>query len=244
MRYGQITFATRLGLPLMALVLAACSGQQPGANPASQRSATLARGALIATVTATGNIQPEAEIRLGFQQAGTVAVVNVKVGDAIKKGDPLAKLDTADLEIGVAQAQSTLAQAQASLMIANANYSRTVEGPRKSDLDASEAVLSAAYANYEKVRKGPVAADYSGAEANLLNAEASLRSAQSAYDSQARRNPAGIGASPASVQLEQATNNYNAAKAQYDKLSQGADTAQLATAFQQIQSARAALEKA
>ena len=234
---------SRLAAPAAALLLAACSAQAPGASPASQRSATLSRGSLVATVTATGNIQPEGETRLGFQQTGLVSTVNVKVGDTVKKGDVLARLDTADLELGLAQAQTALAQAQSSLLTANANYSRTVEGPRKADIDAAEAALSSAYANYDKVKKGPQAADYAAAEAAMLNAEASLRSAQSAYDAVFRRNPAGIGASSASVQLEQATNNYNSAKAQYDKLSQGADAAQLSAAYQQIQSAKASLEK-
>ena len=235
---------SRLAAPAAAaLLLAACSGQAPGANPASQRSATLARGSLVATVTATGNIQPEAETRLGFQQAGTVAAVNVKVGDVVKKGDLLAKIDTADLELGLAQAQASLAQANTSLLTANANFSRTVEGPRKADIDAAEAVLSAAYANYEKVRNGPQPADYAAAEASLRNTEAALRSAQATYDATFARNAAGIGASQASIQLEQATNNYKSAKAQYDKLSQGADAAQLGAAWQQIQSAKASLEK-
>ena len=235
---------SRLAAPAaVALILAACSAQAPGANPASQRSAALSRGSLIATVTATGNIQPEAETRLGFQQVGMVFVVNVKVGDAVKKGDPLAKIDTADLELGLAQAQASLAQANTSLLTANANFSRTVEGPRKSDIDAADAALSSAYANYEKVRKGPQAADYAAAEASLRNTEAALRSAQSAYDAAYARNPATIGSNPAGVQLEQATNNYKSAKAQYDKLSQGADAAQLGAAWQQIQSAKASLEK-
>jgi len=235
---------SRLAVPAAAaLLLAACSGQAPGANPASQRSASLARGSLVATVTATGNIQPEAEIRLGFQQLGTVAVVNVKVGDVVKKGDPLAKIDTTDLELGLAQAQSSLAQANTSLLTANASFSRTVEGPRKADIDAAEAGLSSAYANYEKVRKGPQAADYAAAEAAMRNAEASLRSAQFAYDMAFSRNPATITASPAATQLEQATNNYNSAKAQFDKLSQGADAAQLGAAWQQVQSAKASVEK-
>lgn len=240
---ARATRAAGLLTPALALTLAACSGQAPGQSAASQRSATLARGTLIATVTATGNIQAESETRLGFQQAGTVSVVNVKVGDVVKKSDVLAKLDTADLELGLAQAQTSLAQAQAALVNANAAYSRTVEGPRQSDLDSAQAAYAAALASYDKVRKGPQPADFAAAEAAMRNAEVSLRSAQSAYDAAFTRNPATISASPAAIQLEQATNNYNSAKAQYDKLSQGADAAQLSAAWQQVEGARASLEK-
>ena len=55
-------------------------------------------------------------------------------------------------------------------------------------------------------------------------------SAQSAYDAADSLNPAGIGASPQALQLEQATNNYNAAKSAYDKAAKGADNAQIKAA--------------
>ncbi len=45
------------------------------------------------------------------------------------------------------------------------------------------------------------------------------------------------------MQLEQATNNYNAAKSAYDKAAQGPDNAQIKAAQQQVQSARAAYDK-
>ncbi|MBX7212838.1 MAG: efflux RND transporter periplasmic adaptor subunit [Thermoflexales bacterium] len=239
----------RRGLPLAAglalLALSACSN--PGAavtGGSNTRTATLARGTLIASVTATGNIQAESETRLGFLQSGTVSTVTVKVGDVVKKGDVLARLDTTDFEIALAQSQASLAQAQAGLMNANAAYSRTVEGPRAIDIQAAEAAYAAALANYDKVAKGPQPNDYAAAQAALDNADAALRQAQSAYDRAFSRDPAGIASSPAAVQLEQATNNYRSAKAQLDKLKQGADSAQLSAAWQQVQNAKASLEKA
>ena len=186
----------RRGLPLAAglalLALSACSN--PGAavtGGSNTRTATLARGMLIASVTATGNIQAESETRLGFLQSGTVSTVTVKVGDVVKKGDVLARLDTTDFEIALAQSQASLAQAQAGLMNANAAYSRTVEGPRAIDIQAAEAAYAAALANYDKVAKGPQPNDYAAAQAALDNADAALRQAQSAYDRAFSRDPAG-----------------------------------------------------
>ena len=51
----------------------------------------------------------------------------------------------------------------------------------------------------------------------LLNAEATLKQKQAAYDMAYKRDPAGIGGSSAGLDLEKATNDYNAAKANYDK---------------------------
>ena len=80
------------------LMLSSCNNAATTATDANARSATLGNGSLTATVSATGNIQAESDVKLSFQQPGTVAEVNVKVGDTVKKDDVLAKLDTTDLE--------------------------------------------------------------------------------------------------------------------------------------------------
>ncbi len=240
-----------------ALLLGACARPGASGDPASQRVAVLENGTLTATVSATGNIEPEAEIRLTFQQPGIVAEVFLDQSDAVKKGDVIARLDTTDFELALAQAQASLDQAKSALIqaetavenakaqeiIATANYSRTVAGVRSSEVSAARAALAAAQANLDKLKAGPTPGDLAAAEAALRNAEAALRQARSAYDIAYARDPAGIGASPAALQLEQATNNYNSAKAQYDKIAMGADLAQIRAAEQQVLSARANLDK-
>jgi len=249
----EVRVARRTGFTLWVsgmIVLAACSAPGAATNDASQRSASLGKGELTATVSATGNIQAESEVRLSFQQAGTVSVVKVKLGDAVKKGDVLAELDTTDLELAVAQSKVALTQAQTGIknaqtqvIIATTGYSRTVEGSRPADISAARSAVNAANQSYAKLQGGPTAEDIAGADANLKNAEVAVKNAQSAYDRAFTRDPAGIGASPAAVQLEQATNNYNAAKSAYDKAAKGADASQLAAAQQQIQAAKAQLDK-
>ncbi len=239
------------------LLLTACARPGASGDAAAQRTARLETGTLTATVNATGNIEPEAEIRLSFQQAGTVAEVFFERGQAVKKGDVIAKLDTVDLELALAQAQASLEQAKNALLqaqsalenakaqeiIATANYSRTVAGVRKSEIDAARAALAAAEANLAKLKAGPEPEDVAAAEAALRNAEAALRRAQSNYDAAYARNPAAIGAHPAALELEQATNNYNSAKAQYDRATKGADDAQIKAAEQQVMNAKANLDK-
>jgi HlyD family secretion protein len=250
---------TRLLLIAIAggLLLAACARPGASGDAATQRTARLETGTLTATVNATGNIEPEAEIRLSFQQAGTIAEVFFERGQAVKKGDVIAKLDTVDLELALAQAQASLEQAKNALLqaqtavenakaqeiIATANYSRTVAGVRKSEIDAARAALAAAEANLAKLKAGPEPEDIAAAEAALRNAEAALRRAQSNYDAAFARNPAAIGAHPAALELEQATNNYNSAKAQYDRATKEADDAQIKAAEQQVMNAKANLDK-
>jgi HlyD family secretion protein len=240
-----------------AALLSACARPGAPADTAAQRTATLANGALTATVNATGNIEPESEVRLSFQQPGIVADVMVDEGATVKKDDVIAKLDTTDLELALAQSQAQLDNAKGTLItaqnavenakaaeiIASAGFSRTVSGVRSADVAAAKAALDAAQASLDKLMAGPTATDLGQAEAQLRNAEASLKQAQGAYDAAYARNPAAIGASPAALQLEQATNNFNAAKAAYDKAAQGADNAQIKAAQQQVETARANYDK-
>ena len=158
-----------------------------------------------------------------------------------------AAVDAAQANLDLLKAGPTdeqVRQAQAALLSATANYSRTVDGARPSSVSAAQAALNAATEAYNKVKAGPQELDYAQAEANYQNVEAAVKKAQAEYDRANAYNPAAIGASPASLALEQATNNFNAAKAIYDKAAQQPDSAQLSAAAQQVQSARAALDQA
>ena len=171
-----------------------------------------------------------------MQASGKVTAVNVTQGDRVKKGDVLATLDTADL-------QAALAQAQAGLVIATANYSRTIEGPRQADIVAAEAALNAAYASYAKLQAGPDSADIAAGEAAVRTAEAALRQAQAFNDLTYKYSTQTYPGSPVITQLQQAQNNLDSARKQYDRAVRGADKAQLAAAAQQIASAKAQVEK-
>ncbi len=76
--------------------------------------------------------------------------------------------------------------------------------------------LDAQHAVDTLVGWSPNKSQLNGAQANLANANAAVKAAQSAYDKVAF-NPS-VSASPQSLALEQATNNYNKAKADLDYL--------------------------
>ena len=255
----------------IAIVLSACT-PPAGAPGAATTATTIAtHGPINQTIDSTGTIASSSQAILSFQQSGVLQTVRVKIGDAVKKGDVLADLDTTDLALGASQADAQLEQsknnvrnAEQSIIVAQANYSRTVQGTRDADMKAAEAALASAKANYgkvtigqspdaaaakaamdaaqanlDKVKAGPTDEDIANVRAQVQNAEAVLRLAQSAYDRANSQNPAGIGASPQALQLEQATNNYNLVKSTYDKVAKGADDAQVTAAQQQLASAKA-----
>jgi multidrug efflux pump subunit AcrA (membrane-fusion protein) len=216
----------------------------------------------VGPLKATGTVEAT-EISISSEVAGRVIEVSAQEGDVVKAGQVLVRLDDALLQSQLRQAEATLRsakanydllaagptaeqvrQAEGALLSATASYSRTVEGSRAVDIDAAQAAYNAATKAYDKLKRGPEREDYAQAEAAVLNAQAAVRKAQSDYDRVNAVNPAGVSGSPAAVALEQATNNYNAAKSAYDKLARAADDAQLAAAFQQVQATKAALERA
>ena len=68
------------------------------------------RGNITQTVEATGEIQSSDGISLRFETAGTIGEVKVKENDAVKAGDILMRLKSAELDAAVAQASANLQQ--------------------------------------------------------------------------------------------------------------------------------------
>jgi HlyD family secretion protein len=85
---------------------------QAGNNEEEVRTAEVERGTLRVTISASGRIQPEAEVDLSFDVPGRVAEVSVELGDSVEEGQLLAHLEATDLERAVAQAELNLQQAE------------------------------------------------------------------------------------------------------------------------------------
>lgn len=99
------------------------------------------------------------ESRLSFRVSGTVEKVPVKVGDRVRRGTVLARLDRTDYELSVEQSEASVAQARASLRQAEADYDRTRalyenNNASKAELDAKRAAAESATAQVEAGEKG------------------------------------------------------------------------------------------
>ena len=102
---------TLLTIAGLLLVVGACAAgvfalRNGGAQPTRAFSLIYPRyDTLIATVNATGQIEPAQVANLNFGGVGRVGEVLVKVGDVVAAGAALARLDTRELSIRVAQAE-------------------------------------------------------------------------------------------------------------------------------------------
>jgi cobalt-zinc-cadmium efflux system membrane fusion protein len=81
-------------------------------------------------VTSPGKIEtnPNLVSRVALPLAGRVSGVMVKLGDSVKRGDPLLTLESPDADAGVSaylQGQATITQAKANLNKAQADYDRS-----------------------------------------------------------------------------------------------------------------------
>ena len=125
------------------------------------------RGELRVTVSATGNLQPTNEVEVGSELSGLVTEVNVDNNDQVKKGQVLARIDTARL-------QDTIAQSRASLQSAVANVAQA---------EATAQQTKASLARFEEVHalsggKVPSAAELDTARAEYARAVAGVRTAE------------------------------------------------------------------
>jgi len=75
-------------------------------------TAIAARGTITQVFSASGVVTRSGQSDLTFD-AGTVTALAVKVGDQVTKGQQLAQVDTAPLQVSLLQAQAQLAQARA-----------------------------------------------------------------------------------------------------------------------------------
>jgi len=114
-------FQTIAAVAVACALLAACSG--PPATPAVVKPVfvtTVSDAASAQTRTFTAVVRARVETELGFRTGGKVVERLVEVGDAVKAGQPLARLDPADYQLAVnaaadqAQAASVDAQQAAS----------------------------------------------------------------------------------------------------------------------------------
>jgi RND family efflux transporter MFP subunit len=108
--------------------------------------------------TFSGTARAGQESRLSFRVAGTVELLDVKLGDRVRAGQVLARLDPEDYRLRVEDAEASLARIRAEVRNAEANYARIRDlyennNASLNDLDASRAGYESATAALESGQK-------------------------------------------------------------------------------------------
>lgn len=121
MKLHQI--AGSLALIFSLLLLTACK-DEPLAEPA-RPALVVQPGAGIASASVySGEVRALEEPQLSFRISGKIAKRFVDVGTAVKAGQPLAQLDSSDVNLQAQSAQAALASAQSDLALAKSELER------------------------------------------------------------------------------------------------------------------------
>jgi HlyD family secretion protein len=90
-------------------------------------TAKLTRGEVIQAVTATGTLNPVLNVQVGSQVSGIIQQLFADFNSVVKSNQVIAQLDPATYRANLASAESELASAKASLLLAQVNARRAVE---------------------------------------------------------------------------------------------------------------------
>jgi HlyD family secretion protein len=166
-------------LVLLALVMVGCQASPTAqtATPSNVSTATIKRGSLTQVVSASGTVAARPPVDWTFQSSGQITRLDVQVGDRVKAGQVLARLDTTDLELAVALALVSLDSARTKL-------EQTQDGATSAELASAKASLSSARSAYQAAlsKYNLTDAQIAKARAQLDKAAATLERAKLAYD--------------------------------------------------------------
>ncbi|MDN3674815.1 efflux RND transporter periplasmic adaptor subunit [Flavobacterium branchiarum] len=137
---------------------------------------------IVETVSATGKIQPEIEVKISSEVSGEIIALNVKEGQVVKKGDLLVKINpdlyTSSFNRTVSNLSGTkasLSQADASLKEAKANYDRNKKLFEKGIISKSDWDKVVASFEVAKATKQNAYFAVQSAEASVIEAKDNLR---------------------------------------------------------------------
>ncbi|MFZ2639925.1 MAG: efflux RND transporter periplasmic adaptor subunit [Verrucomicrobiia bacterium] len=124
-------------------------------NTPQYQTTTITRGELTQAVTATGQLNPVVNVQVGCQISGMIAKLLVDYNSVVKEGQIVAQLDPATYDAAVHQAEGDLANARATLELAQVQAARQ-KGLRakdlvpQADLDTATATLHQAEASVKQ----------------------------------------------------------------------------------------------
>lgn len=197
------TAVANMGPTITPLII---SQAQASTTPSPTVIPTAAASPISNALKATGTLQSASQASLAFQVAGRIKDLKIKEGDGVKAGTVLAALDTSVLEFQIAQAQ---------------------------------AGLDLAKANYDRIKAGPTTDDIALAKSNVDRAKSALDQAQAAFDRAGGDSNPLMAMLPQSVALQQAYAGYQAAVAQYNLAVKRPTDADMKTAQAQLAQAQA-----
>lgn len=129
-------------LAAVAVLVAAGVGywtwQQKNAGP-EYKTGKIEKGAITASVSASGTLSPVVQVQIGSQVSGQLKDVLVDFNSEVKQGELIARIDPQTFETRVEQAQADVDAARAQVMTQQANIAAQRAALAKAEVDLAEA---------------------------------------------------------------------------------------------------------
>lgn len=139
----------------------------PAKHKVAYATATVSKGDISNSVTATGTIEPVTEVEVGTQVSGIIDKIYVDYNSTVTKGQLIAEMDRITLQSELASQQATYDGAKAEYEYQKKNYERS-KGLHDKSLISDTDYEQALY-NYQKAKSS-----YDSSKASLAKAERNL----------------------------------------------------------------------
>ncbi|MFQ5688858.1 MAG: efflux RND transporter periplasmic adaptor subunit [Gemmatimonadota bacterium] len=149
---------------LLIAALAACNPGEANEATASLQTATVERRSIVSSVEATGTVEPIKIIDIKSQASGEILELPVELGDYVKRGDLLVRIDPRDV-------RNALEQARADLDVAQARYDVSQRQLRRTQTLRDSAVVT-----QDELENAIL--DFANAKAALVKAKTNLELAE------------------------------------------------------------------
>ena len=148
--YGGVAVVVALGVAIPAILHAtASSATVPASN-----IYRVGYGSVVQTLNTSGTMQVPTQVNLTFQGTGGVlSSLSASVGQSVRVGQVLARLNDASVQVQIAQAQAGVAQARGNLAQAQANLAKAQEAPTAADLAVYQTAVDKAATALQGVKQ-------------------------------------------------------------------------------------------
>lgn len=183
-----------IGGSILLLIILIIIGRTTGDKGIKVAVEKAALHTITETVTASGKIYPETEVKISPEVSGEIIELTVQEGDSVKKGQLLVRINPAIYSSIVSQAEATVQQSRAQVansqeMVAQAkaNYDQALANYTRNKKLYEEKVISAMEFEQSESTYKSTKASYEAAQANVSGGRYSVQGASAGLN-QAREN--------------------------------------------------------
>ena len=207
-----VAIALGLVAVLLAFLIAHDVLFPAGTAVGAAQTLPVTRGTVRSAVSGTGTVVPAAQQNLNFGEAGTLAEVDVKVGDQVKQGQVLAKLDQTTFQNALTTANNNMATAQATL---NNTLNGNAITQNQHALDNAKQSLSDTQASVNLTNQQD-ATNVANDQNQLNTDQAALTAAHATYDPQVAVAQAALATAQQQFKTDQCDTNPSGSKCAAD----------------------------